>query len=87
MYWTRRDRSKAILIKYTKLDCGIVDDVWANFVFKPAINHLFTHYTTAQAEWAIAKGTFPKDTPMPDFKAVLYPDLLTSIDPQAVQLD
>lgn len=80
-------KAKAILIKYTKLDPGIVDDIWGNFVFKPAINHLFVDYTTAQAEWAIAKRTFPKDTSIPDFKAVLYPDFLASIDPRAVQLN
>ncbi len=80
------EKSKEILIKYTKLDREIVDGVWDNFVFKPAINHFFIDYTTAEAEWAITKGTFSEDTPLPDFRAVLYPDLLAGIDPSAVQL-
>jgi len=81
------DESKKVLMKYTKLDRGIVDDIWDNFVFRPAINHLFVDYTTAEAKWAIEKGTFPKGTPVPDFKAVLYPELLLEIDPRAVALD
>lgn len=81
------DKSKEILIKYTRLDRQIVDDIWENFVFKPAINQLFIEYTTAEAKWAIEKGTFPKDTPIPDFRAILYPDILQEIDPEAVQLD
>ena len=81
------DESKKVLIKYTKLDREIVDDIWDNFVFKPAINQLFIDYTTAEAKWAIEKGTFPSSTPVPDFKAVLYPDLLRNIDAKAVALN
>lgn len=81
------DESKQVLIKYTKLDRAIVDDIWQNFVFKPALNHLFTDYTTAQAKWAIEKGTFPPGTPIPDFKAVVEAELLREIDPTAVRLN
>jgi NitT/TauT family transport system substrate-binding protein len=81
------DESKQILIKYTKLDRQIVDDIWGNFVFKPVINHLFVEFTTAQAKWAIEKGTFPSQTPVPDYRAILYPDLLLSLDPNAVLLN
>lgn len=81
------NESKKILIKYTKLERRIVDDIWENFIFKPAINKLFIEYTTAEAIWAIEKGTFPKDTKIPDFKSVLYPDYLRSIDPNAVDID
>ena len=81
------DESKEILIKYTKLDRGIVDAIWDNFVFKPAINHLFTDYTTAEAKWAIEKGTFPPETEIPDFRKILYPDFLKKIDPGAVTIE
>jgi len=80
------DESKQILIKYTKLDRQIIDDIWGNFVYKPVINNLFVEFTTAQAKWAIEKGTFPPETPVPDYRAVLYPDLLQSLDPNAVAL-
>lgn len=79
--------SKQILIKYTKLERQIVDDIWDNFVFKPVINELFFKYTTAEAKWTIEKGTYPPDTKIPDFRSVLYPDLLQSIDPRLVTLD
>lgn len=79
------EESKRVLIRYTKLDHAVVDDIWKNFVFKPAINHLFVQYTTAEAQWAIDKGMFPKGTPIPDFRTLLYPDLLRSIDAKAVK--
>ena len=78
------DAAKNIVIKYTKLEREIVDGIWGNFVFKPTINNLFVEYTTAEAKWAVEKGAYPKDTHIPDFKAVLFPDLLYSIDPSAV---
>ncbi|NLS96966.1 MAG: ABC transporter substrate-binding protein [Planctomycetaceae bacterium] len=81
------EEAKEVLIQYTKLDREIVDDIWDNFVFKPAINRLFLDYTTAEAKWAIEKGTFPKETPIPNFNAVLYPDLLRSVAPDAVTPD
>ena len=80
------EESKQVLIKYTKLDKKIVDDIWGNFVFKTALTPLFLEYTAAEAKWAIAKGTFPAGTPVPDFRAVVYPDLLRAIDPAAVTI-
>ena len=80
------DEAKGILIKYTKLDRALVDDIWGNFVFKVAITDLFVEYTTAEAKWAIEKGTFPADTPVPDFRTVLYKNLLIVIDPSAVKM-
>jgi NitT/TauT family transport system substrate-binding protein len=81
------DESKEVLIKYTKLDREVVDDIWDNFVYKPAINHLFIEYTTAEAKWTIEKGTFPADTEIPDFREVLYIDFLKKIDPKAVEIE
>ncbi len=81
------EESKQVLIKYTKLDKKIVDDIWGNFVFKPAINNLFIEYTTAEARWTIEKGTYPPDTEIPDFRQVLYPDFLRKLDPDAVTIE
>lgn len=81
------NKSKQILIKYTKLEQQVVDDIWDNFIFKPVINHLFLDYTTAQAKWYVEKGTFPPDTEIPNFKDVIYFDLLRSIDPAAVSIE
>ncbi|HPG41121.1 MAG TPA: NrtA/SsuA/CpmA family ABC transporter substrate-binding protein [bacterium] len=81
------EESKEILIKYTKLDKQIVDDIWDNFVFKPTLNHYFIDYTTAEAYWAIEKGTFPADTRIPNFKDMIYPDFLQCIDSACVTID
>jgi ABC-type nitrate/sulfonate/bicarbonate transport system substrate-binding protein len=78
------DESKAVLLKYTKLNRSIVDDIWGNFVFRPAINSLFVEYTTAEARWFVQKGTFPSDTAIPDFDRVLAPELLKRVDPALV---
>jgi len=80
------EESKQVLIKYTKLEKQIIDDIWENFVFKPAINDLFIEYTTAEAKWAIEKGTFPANTEIPNFRDVLYPDFLQEIESNAVSL-
>ena len=79
--------AKASVAKYTKLDAEIIEEIWPHFVFRVAMNDLFLTYTTAEAKWAVEKGTFPQGTPIPDFRAVLYPDLLRSIDSSAVSLD
>ena len=80
------DEAKAILIKYTKLEKPIVDEIWANFVFKVAFNKLFLDYTTAEAHWAIEKGDYPPTTPIPDFARVAEPSLLREVAPGAVDL-
>jgi ABC-type nitrate/sulfonate/bicarbonate transport system substrate-binding protein len=80
------EESKQVLIKYTKLDKQIVDDIWDNFVFKPALNHYFIDYTTAEAKWAIEKGTFPTNTQIPDFSKIVYPDFLNEIDSNVVSI-
>ena len=80
------EESKKVLIKYTKLDQQVVDDIWNNFVYKPAINKLFIEYTTAEAKWYVKKGTFPPNTKIPNFRKILYPDILESIDPKAVSI-
>lgn len=78
------EESKAILIEYTQLEPEIVDAIWENFVFEVAINDLFIDFTTAQAEWYISTGT--AEGPVPNFRAVLYTDLLQEVDPAQVKL-
>ena len=78
------EESKAILIDYTDLEREIVDAIWNNFVFEISINDLFVNFTTAQAEWYISEGT--ADGPIPNFRNVLYTDLLNEVDPSQVKL-
>jgi ABC-type nitrate/sulfonate/bicarbonate transport system substrate-binding protein len=80
------DQAKEILIGYTKLDRQVVDDIWPNFVFKPAITPLFVDLTRAEAKWAIEKGTVPPGTQVPDFQSVVDADLLREVDPSTVHL-
>jgi ABC-type nitrate/sulfonate/bicarbonate transport system substrate-binding protein len=79
--------SKDIVIKYTKLEKDIVDAIWDNFIFKVSINEYFTKYTAAEAKWYIEKGTFSSNTPIPDFRKVLFVDFLKEIAPDQVVLD
>lgn len=81
------DEAKAIVIKYTKLERAIVDEIWPGFVFKAVLNQLFLDYTTAQAKWAIEKGDYPATTPIPDYAAVAEPGLLREISPALVQFN
>ncbi len=80
------EEAKAIMMNRTKLDKEIVDGIWQNFIFKPAINQLFIEFTTSQAQWAIEKGDAPASTAVPDFRAVLYPNLLQSVYPASVKI-
>lgn len=73
------EESKEVVRAYTQLDRKIIDDIWKNFVFKPAINDLFVQYTSAEAKWAIETGKFSQGTKIPDFKNILYPDLLAQV--------
>jgi ABC-type nitrate/sulfonate/bicarbonate transport system substrate-binding protein len=80
------DEAKEILIGYTKLDRQVVDDIWPNFVFKPAITPLLVELTSAEAKWATEKGTVPSSTQVPDYQSVVDADLLREIAPSSVRL-
>ena len=80
------EEAQVIVIRYTKLDQQVVADIWPNFVFRPALTPLLVDLTTAEAKWAIEKGTVPAGTPIPDFRAIIDADLLREVDPALVQL-
>ena len=79
------DEAKTIMIKYTKLDRQVVDEIWGNFVFKSAITQRFVDLTTAEAKWAIEKGAVPAGTRIPDYGAVIEPTLLREADAAAAK--
>ncbi len=78
--------SKKILQRYTKLNLDIIDGVWGNFVFRPALTQTLLDYWNAQAAWAISTGKVKKGTPVPDYNAVLAPEFLMGVDSTAVKL-
>jgi NitT/TauT family transport system substrate-binding protein len=80
------DKAKQILVKYTKLDAALVDDIWPAFTFRTVLNHRLIDYMTAEAHWAIEKKDFPASTVVPDFRKILAPELLADVDPTAVQV-
>lgn len=80
------DQAKDIVVKYTKLDRGVVDGIWSNFVFAPALNQTLLDYQNQEAAWAKEKGTVPANTAIPDFRQTIFADALKGIKPEAVQL-
>lgn len=84
---THPAEAKRIVMKYTKLDPQIVEDIWGNFVFKPVLNSVFLEYTAAEADWLLQKGTFPPGTAKPDFRRVVYPDLLRKVSKELVSIE
>jgi NitT/TauT family transport system substrate-binding protein len=80
------ETSKQILQRYTKLDRDIIDGVWGNFIFRPALTQTLLDYWNAQAAWAKDVGKVTPNTEIPDYNAVLAPQFLMEVDPDAVKL-
>lgn len=80
------DQSKEIVVKYTKQDRSVVDGIWNNFVFAPALNQRLLDYQNQQAAWAKEKGDVPANATIPNFQQRIYAESLKSIKPDAVQL-
>jgi NitT/TauT family transport system substrate-binding protein len=79
--------AKRVVMQYTKLDAQIVEDIWANFVFKPVLNSVLLEYTGAEADWLLQRGTFPAGTAKPDFCRVVYPELLRKVSKDLVSIE
>lgn len=80
------DESKQIAVKYTKQDRSVVDGIWNNFVFAPALNQRLLDYQNQQAAWAKEKGDVPATAAVPNFRERIFADSLKSIKPEAVQI-
>jgi NitT/TauT family transport system substrate-binding protein len=80
------DQAKEIVVKYTKLDRSVVDGIWNNFVFAPALTQRLLDYQNQQAAWAKEKRTVPADAAVPDFRSRVFSDSLRSVKPDAVEL-
>lgn len=80
------EQAKDIVVKYTKQDRAVVDGIWGNFVFAPALNKLLLDYQNQEAAWAKEKGTVPANTALPDFRRNIQAEPLRHVKPSAVQL-
>lgn len=78
-------RSKEVLQRYTKLEPEVIDGIWGNFVFRPALTARLLEYWQAQAQWAKDTGKVTPDTPTPDFHAVIEPKFLRRVAPEWVR--
>ncbi|MCI0563180.1 MAG: NrtA/SsuA/CpmA family ABC transporter substrate-binding protein [Nitrososphaera sp.] len=80
------ESAKAILQKYTKLDRPVIDGIWNNFVFRPALTQTLLEYWKAQAAWARDTGKVTPETEVPDFRTVVEPKFLKKVNHKAVKL-
>ncbi len=81
------DEAKQIVMKYTKLDKDIVDNIWPNFDFRVFLTNELLEFWKREAFWAKEKNKVDPATPIPDFKNnVLFPDPLREIDPKRVEI-
>jgi len=78
--------SKDIVVKYTKQDRSVVDGIWKNFSFAPALNQRLLDYQNQEAAWAKEKGDVKADVQLPDFRKLIYADALKAVKPDAVRL-
>lgn len=81
------DDAKLICQKYTKLDREIIDGVWSNFVFRPALTPELLNLWEAEAAWAKDTGKVRPETPTPDFRKVIDATFLKKVAPEAVTIE
>ena len=80
------EESKAILMKFTKLDKITVDNIWNNFVYKPVLNDLLLKYLNEEAKWAIETGKVTRDTEIPNFDEYVYRNGLKKVKAEYVTI-
>lgn len=78
-------RAKDIMQKYTKLDRTVIDGIWPNFAFRPALTAQLLEYWQAQAAWALETEKAVVGTVVPDFTKIIEPRFLQGAAPGAVQ--
>jgi sulfonate transport system substrate-binding protein len=80
------DQAKQSVENHTKLDREVVDGIWHNFVFKPALTAQLIDDWTAEAKWAQQMKMVPPDAKLPNFRNLIDDSFLRPVDPSAVQL-
>jgi ABC-type nitrate/sulfonate/bicarbonate transport system substrate-binding protein len=78
------EQAKTIVEKYTTLDRDVVDGIWPNFVFRPALTPQLLEYLEAEAKWAKESETVRPDTPIPNFQGMIDASFLRAIAPDLV---
>jgi ABC-type nitrate/sulfonate/bicarbonate transport system substrate-binding protein len=78
--------SKAIMQRYTKLDQDVIDGIWNNYVFEPALGQNLLDDLNAEAVWAKDTGKITPDTKIPDYRQIIDDSILKEVRPDAVKL-
>jgi NitT/TauT family transport system substrate-binding protein len=77
--------AKEILRRHTKLERDVIDGIWSNFSFKPALNQKLVDYWNAQSIWARNAGKIKPETKVPDFRLLIDDRFLKRLKPEAVK--
>jgi ABC-type nitrate/sulfonate/bicarbonate transport system substrate-binding protein len=81
------ETAKQVMQSYTKLDRDVIEGIWNNFSFRPALGRKLVDYWNAQAIWAKETAKVTPDTKVPNFRDVIEARFLKGIKPDAVKLD
>ena len=79
-------RAKQIAATYTQLDAAVLDGVWQNFVFAPALTPQLLEFMSAEAAWARSKGVIPDTSSAPDFRRMIAEEPLRRLKAAAVRI-
>jgi NitT/TauT family transport system substrate-binding protein len=71
--------AKKIVQRYTKLDPEVIEGIWKNFVFRPALTPDLIRVWEAEADWAVATKKVPEGTARPDFRKVVVDRFLRDV--------
>ncbi len=80
------ETAKQIMQRYTKLDKDVIDGIWKNFAFRPALTQKLIDYWNAQAIWAKDTAKVTPDTRIPNFRELIEDRFLKKVKPGAVKL-
>lgn len=78
--------AKGIVQRYTRLDRAVIEGIWANFDFRPALTPQLLDFWREEAQWARATGKVGASTSTPDFRRLVDDHLLRQLDASAVTL-
>lgn len=78
--------AKGIVQRYTHLDRAVIEGIWANFAFRPALTPQLLDFWRQEAQWARATGKVNASATEPDFRRLGDDRFLRQLDASAVTL-
>lgn len=80
------DEAKSIVMQYTKLDKETVDGIWNSFDFRVALTPQLLEYLDRETQWAKDTAKVTEETPMPNFRDMIFDMPLRKVSPASVEL-